>query len=535
MSLKLKHFEYDEKTRKYIRRKINRIGRPKVKPLLLDFESDNKKLEMMYKQDNKSRSQHSKLLFNALEPNLAEKSELEKIDYYLKKQPKFLKILDEKAQDSQLEITAVVNNQRSTLDPNRYTIGHNKSEAEIAAEFPRKKMMFLNIEDMDVSHAGKSSFKNPVKDGMRESSVIFENSGMKNVNKDSEFDDLDEAESVFNDDDEELQMKKNISKFPSQISKNESSFLRTRRKSLKKSSLVPPMKHELESVKELENSKKNFMKEEEKKLGAGRRVFTKLYSNDLPSPAKQLLEDDLRPSEILNNDDIFTDKIQEIERKRAQTHIHKARKRQLNLMNTIASELEKNMEKEDERLKKFLEEIDEEFKNNEDEHRNKRIKLILDDVEGRGNEDIEELKKSLKEDYDVVEREMSFLLKNNEKYLKQAEEVLNKKGKNLNPMWKKEKEEKVEEVKMEFKKSDKKKKGKVRRKKAPKTKKKMLKSNLKKSKRKGKKSRVTIVEPIKEKSSIKMSRTDRGLESLGFRDTIVTIEEDIDFGSTSKF
>ena len=160
------------------------------------------------------------------------------------------------------------------------------------------------------------------------------------------------------------------------------------------------------------------------KIGANQRAYNRIYADHIPEEEKQ------ENYPLMNNGALFGNLIQEMEHKRITEMQIKARKRQMNIMEKIAEEMEKNFKSEEERVNDLLAEVNKQIIFNDQDRRDAKEKLILQSIQGQVDQDIQKLRNNMQAS-NLLELELDQLLKANNNLLDQNQKILKKK--NLNP------------------------------------------------------------------------------------------------------
>ena len=159
-------------------------------------------------------------------------------------------------------------------------------------------------------------------------------------------------------------------------------------------------------------------------IGANKRAYNRIYAEHITE------EEKLEDYPLMNNGALFGNLIQEMEHKRATEMQIKARRRQMNIMEKIAVEMEKNFKSEEERVNDMLAGINKQIIYNDQDRRNAQEKIILQSIQGHVDQDIEKLRNNMQAS-NLLELELDQLLKANDDLLDQNQKILKKK--NLNP------------------------------------------------------------------------------------------------------
>lgn len=157
---------------------------------------------------------------------------------------------------------------------------------------------------------------------------------------------------------------------------------------------------------------------EEVNSGA-KRAFDRLYKEKepLPDSKRESVIEDLQPEDYpqMNNNELFADAIAKIEQKRAKEQLIRIRRRQLNMMNRLAQEMELEMNKENQKLEKYVAEVEQGLKDNQKRYMERQIEIALEDNK-LDEEEINQLKKSIIVNKNT-EKEIEELIKDNSLYL----------------------------------------------------------------------------------------------------------------------
>lgn len=192
-------------------------------------------------------------------------------------------------------------------------------------------------------------------------------------------------------------------------------------------------KKEEKKFEEIKNQPKKKVGENKKydedlqkyiKRPPGQVAFEEMY-NDTPNP-----EENSENYPEFSNKQLFGNLIQEIEEKKAKEQDLLIRKRKMRVMSKVTEELHKNFEEENKRLNDFLNQVNENMIQNEQDRRNKKIEITLESSQVSANGDIKKLVNKGMASSNALELELDNLLNENDNIIEQANGLLVKK--NLN-------------------------------------------------------------------------------------------------------
>lgn len=173
-----------------------------------------------------------------------------------------------------------------------------------------------------------------------------------------------------------------------------------------------------------------------------------MYTDLLPAEEHELDSDP--KSAFNNNDDLFRDHIQELNQMNEQKNLQSIRNRKLRLINYMAEAIEREAAKEEERYEVFLNDLKKREIENNQLYRDRLIKLVMDDVDGKnpegsaGVDPIEKPFQVLKNQAlheravkdltqsDFFQIEIDRLMKENDEKIENADKVLKKQNSGLN-------------------------------------------------------------------------------------------------------